>query len=138
MQMELWDKSEEWVLKRFFRHASQVYVVLSVAEPLSVQLAQLRRCFPPLRSLSPQQLRAKIDASGAIDLGEMSEREAVALAGELDRAGIQYRRDDRSSIGYLPMNKTRNGALIIEDPQEAEVIAKQMIEAGIPVEDVED
>ena len=138
MPMESWDKSEEWVLKQFFRHASQIYAVLSPPEPLSAQLAQLRRCFPPLRSLSPRELRARIDASGAIDLGEMSGREAVALTRVLEREGIQYRREDRSSISYLPVNKTRNSALIIEDPQEAEIIAKQMIEAGIPVEDVED
>lgn len=135
--MATWNRDEEWVLQRFRDDRAKLRVTLSNGVPLSRQLADLRRCFPPLQLISPAKLQERIGPSGIIDLGEMAGREAIAIANRLQQCGIHCEREAKSVVNYLPVNKTRKVAWIIEDPQEADAIIREMISAGVPIEDTE-
>ena len=97
----------------------------------------LGRCFPALRSLSPLEIRARIDASGTIGLREMAVPEAATLATRLQQHGFECRREDGADIRELPLNRTWGMLWLLADPEAVEEIVQQMISAGVPVEDVE-
>ncbi|MFT5465164.1 MAG: hypothetical protein ACI8UO_000251 [Verrucomicrobiales bacterium] len=134
--MSEWDRTEEWEVQRIFHGRSRLTVLIR-AEARASDIASIRRIVPELRCLRPSEISSRIDASGKIEIGAMEGREARRLEEQFTEAGIAIKRTDTSSVSFVPVNRTRNSALLIEDPDEANRVAKEMIAEGIPVVDVE-
>ena len=134
--MDTWKRDEDWEVLRTRHDRARVLVTID-PDHRPGQLAALRRIVPVMRAMPPSQLIERIDVHGQIDLGEMPGGEAYRIETELRNTGITASREDASVVSFLPFNRTHQMAWLIEDPKEAERIAKEMIAEGVEVTETE-
>lgn len=134
--MNDWDQNDEWEVHRTF-HARAVLVVILPDKEKATSLAKLRRIIPEFRNTPPAALLRKTRDGGELHLDEMTGREAHRLEKELIDAGIQTRRVDTSVVSFLPFNRTKGYAWLIESSVESERIARKMISEGVKVVNAE-
>lgn len=58
------------------------------------------------------------------------------LLENLNRAGLTTAVRNTSFVSYLPLDRTTNSAMLVEDDEEARELAERMIRAGVPVQEI--
>ena len=132
-----WDRSHNWVVHRFHLDRAELTVVFEAERPSLAELAVLRRCLPEFRNVPPATARDRAGKKGRLEFGELHGPESEAIARR--RCGVRgcgSSSRDTSRVGYLPHDRTTGDALLIEDDEEGRRLIEQMIEAGVPVEDI--
>jgi hypothetical protein len=131
-----WDRSHDWVVQRYHSDRAELTVLFEVGRPSVRELAALRRCLPAIRDIPPSAARARSGHQGRLELGEMPGPEARRLLCELRRVGLRAELRVTSTVSYLPLDRTTGTALIVENDADATRLAEQMIQAGIPVQEI--
>jgi hypothetical protein len=131
-----WDRSHDWILLRRFHDRAMISVAFERGQPSVGELIALRKCLPQFRDMSPAALRDSAGSSGRLDLGEFDGILVRPLVEKLEREGLAVAVRKTSFISYLPLDRTTNSAMIVEDAGEAKELAERMIEAGIPIQDI--
>jgi hypothetical protein len=129
-----WDRSHDWVLTCYESDRAELTVLFDQSQPSVHELVALRRCLPAFREVSPADARTRAGAGGRLELGELAGPEARRLLDELRRAGMRTELRNTSTVSYLALDRTTGSALLVEDHAEAELLAEEMIRAGVPVE----
>ncbi len=134
--MNEWNRNDEWELQRTY-HERAVIVLTIPDRARASYCATLRRLIPEFRNVPPAEMLMQVRKRRELHLTEMSGREARRLETALTEAGIQNRGVDTSVVSFLPINKSKGFAWLIEDAKEMERITRQMISEGVKISEVE-
>src|SRR4051794_15606086 len=104
--MLAWDRSRDWVLKRFCHDLTRLTIRFRRVPPEVTELAALRRCLPQFRDLAPATVREMIATAGALPLGMMTSPEADRLLEILQGQGLLADAENASCVCYLPFDCT--------------------------------
>lgn len=135
--MLTWDRSHDFVLHRIWNDLTRVTIRFRAPSPSLQELAAIRRCLPEFRNTSPAEVRHRIGDSQELLLGVLPTREARRVIDSAQSEGLQAIPESASYVSYLPFDRTTGCAWLIEDDDEAAAVAQAMLEAGVPVQDVE-
>ena len=133
----LWDGSEPgWVLQHHDQTDWYLLFEFSNGSPSKEEIAKMHKCVPELRKEKlPHVYRVLKGVSSfrtSEPVGNIEARDIHRTA--LDQGlKVEMEADPKSS--YLPIYKDKQ-ALLIEDGDLSQQIAKKMIEAGVPVIEV--
>jgi hypothetical protein len=133
-----WDRTHDWVLVRRHQNLAEVRFFFAGPSPSPSELIALRKVLPELADKSLVEVRKNVGQGGGFSLGILSGIEARRVEQAALRHGLRVEREDHSRVAYLPMDRTANTAWLIEDDAEAERVAIEMMEAGIPVQHQEE
>jgi hypothetical protein len=87
--------------------------------------------------MAPAVVRGRIGDSRKLSLGVLPTPEARRVIEQAQTEGLEVIGESASFVSYLPFDRTTGCAWLIEDDTEAAAVAKAMLEAGVPVQDVE-
>ena len=135
--MLTWDRSHEYVLHRFWNDLMRITIRFQASPPSVQELAAIRRCLPEFRYMAPAAVRGRIGGSPELSLGVLPTPEARRVIESAQAEGLEVIGESVSFVSYLPFDRTTGCAWLIEDDTEAAAVAKAMLEAGVPVQDVE-
>jgi hypothetical protein len=135
--MLTWDRSHDYVLHRFWNDLTRLAVRFKAAPPSVHELAALRRCLPQFRDVAPAVLRGEIGDSQQVSLGEMPTPVARHMIEAAQAEGLEVVTESASFVSYLPYDRTTGCAWLIEDDAEAAAVAQAMLDAGVPIQDME-
>lgn len=133
-----WDRSHDWVLERFWHDRTHVVIQLRQAPPSVAELVAVRRCLPQFRDMPPADLRAMIGDAGMLSLGVLPTAQAQQLIQAIEAQGLQVVTEDASRASYLPHNRTTQSARRIDDEAAAAALVREMLAAGVPVNNREE
>jgi hypothetical protein len=131
-----WDRSRSWRIERCDHHYGRVRVRFASARPTIAELAAVRRAFPQFADLPPPDLRARLDAAGELDLGEVGLIESRSLVRAAAAVGLAAVVEPRVETSYLIIDVTDPtpvAHLIEFDDELKERTVAEMIAAGVPV-----
>jgi hypothetical protein len=129
----LWDGTEDWVLHAFYHSEVDLKIVFEGEHPSIQEIMAVRKLLEEYREIPVQKIKAQIGASKVLSLGKRSTFESQPLLQHAQEIGLTVVQLGASHTGYLPFNRTDKTALIIEDDELSERVAKKMLEAGVPV-----
>jgi len=132
----LWNPANGWTLSAHYHDCSRVRVHFN-GKPTLEELKIARAHLPFNPAFSLQEFFKRYSAAPEIDVGVMSTREAIHVANECKKAGLNVTLQDESYTSYLPFNSKTGMALIIEDDDQAQRVCKRMLENGIPITEIE-
>jgi hypothetical protein len=135
--MLTWDRSHDYVLHRFWNDLTRVTIRFQASPPSVQELAAIRRCLPEFRNMAPAVVRGRMGDSPELSLGVLPTPEARRLIEWAQAEGLEVIGESASFASFLPFDRTTGCAWLIEDDSEAAAVAKAMLEAGVPVQDVE-
>ncbi len=135
--MLTWDHSHDYVLCRFWNDLTRVTIRFQVSPPSVQELAAIRRSLPEFRNMAPAAVRGRIGDSQQLSLGVLPTPEARRVIESAQAEGLEVIAESASFVSYLPFDRTTGCAWLIEDDEEAAAVAQAMLEAGVPVQDVE-
>ena len=127
----LWDGTENWVLHAFYHSEVDLKIVFEGEHPSIQEIMAVRKLLEEYREIPIQKIKAQIGASKELSLGKRSTFEAQPLLQHAQELGLSVVQTGASHIGYLPFNQIDQTALIIEDDELSERVAKKMLEAGV-------
>jgi hypothetical protein len=93
----------------------------------------VRKLLEEYREMPVQQVKARIGTSKVLSLSKRSTFDAEPLLRHSHKLGLTVVQTDASYTGYLPVHQIDQRAMIIEDDELSERVAKKMLAAGIPV-----
>ena len=128
-----WDPSRDWVVHRTMHERAQLTVVFDTTPPATSTMRALRILRPGLGQMQPARLKALLGSESRFDLGVFSTGEARSIAERAAQLGLGVELIDRSWFSSLPIDRSTNQALLIEDDAELERVVSEMIAAGVPV-----
>ncbi len=127
-----WDRSDSWEVQRVHETRMRLFAHVSgVAD-----LARVRELMPRLRDVPPAELRA-CARDGILELGEFGTIEGPRVLHDARKLGLRVEVERQSTVRHLCFNRTRNVAILEDDPVEAERLAAQMLAAGVRLVEVE-
>jgi hypothetical protein len=129
-----WDRSHDWVVRRHFHDRAVVTVVFKNERPSIVELVSLRKCLGKFQHISPAVLRESIGRVKRLEIGEFEGIQVRLLVEKLESNALSVVVRSSSFVSYLPVDRTTNSALLVEDSKERNELAQDMINAGVPVE----
>jgi hypothetical protein len=133
-----WNRSHEWVVERTFHHRRRVSIRFAGGKPSLAEFAAVRRCFQEFAQMPPKLSLAQLDESGELDIGSFSIPDAAKVVEKAQTAGLDVVVRDASYVGSIAIDRTQSSAPLIEDEEESAATIKAMIEAGVPVHDIEE
>ena len=107
-----WDRSHDWVLRRFWNDQTCVAIRFKQSPPSFPDLIALRQCLPQFRVVAPAELRAKIGQVDMLELGTFSTREARRLLEAAQGQRFEVITEDASFVTYLPFDRTKGRGVI--------------------------
>ena len=130
---------EHLVRHRTRRHRLQLILQWNAGVPSTRELLALRKLSPEYGEMPPARLRALASDGGRMVLGTFAQNVAQQVMSLAVQLGLPMQAEDASFTSHVPVATTSEGqyALLIEDDDEAERIAGEMIAAGHKVEDDE-
>jgi hypothetical protein len=134
----LWNGSEDWVLSAHYNSQASVKISFAGKQPTSKEIAAIRKLIPIYRNTPVIEVKSLLSHQKEIDLGVLSWSETnrmIEYSRELDLEVIAV---DSSHTSYLPINRSTNQALLIEDNALANRIIEKMLKLGVPVVDFEE
>jgi hypothetical protein len=132
MEAGNWDRSHEWVLRQTHRSLQQLKVVFG-ANPSARQLLSVRQISEKYRRMELKLVKECI-TDGKLLLGIFSSIEARTLRQNAVVVGLLLEVRDVSTTTFLPFDRTTRMVWLIEDEKESTKIAKELMEAGVPIE----
>lgn len=126
-----WDRSHKWEVHRFHHHQVRLTVVLGNASRAEELLA-IRTVFSQFRDIPPRQIQQAI-AENRLSIGVFRSTQAHLLRKMAAKLGLQLEVEDRSTVGFLAIDRTAGMLCKIEDKAESERIVNEMIAAGAEV-----
>jgi hypothetical protein len=132
-----WDRSHDWVLQHFWTDQTRVTICFRQGAPSLGELVALRRCLPEYRDVPPADLKAMIGDTGSLPLDILPTPDARRLIDAARGQGLEVVAESASFVSYIPFDRTTGCAWLIEADAEREAVARSMLEAGIPVQEVQ-
>lgn len=134
----LWNGSQPgWCLT----HISNQYIGLSLQFSVSGGSAQerlsARKTVEEFKSLSIQQVTARLQGCQVFPLGRFESKEARRIAALARQQGLTVLEELGSAVHYLPTNSLSNRALLIEDEHLAKRVYEAALLLGLPVRHIE-
>lgn len=131
-----WNRKHKWSVQVTHHNQFRVSVVLNVP-PSASEIVSLRKLVPEYAQRPLGELQLALADALQVDLGLQSYQEATDLKSRAEQLNLRVEVVNVSYTSYLPVDESNNSALLIEDQQEAERVAKEMIASGAKVHHVE-
>lgn len=131
-----WDPTRDWLIQRSHHYQVALVVVFQSAQPSLEELTQARKLRLEFSNEPPTAFRRRI-VNGRLDLGVLRAVEARATATLASSLGLTLEPKATAQIVYLFKDRAASAVLIVEDQEESERIASEMLAAGVPMVDVE-
>ena len=129
----LWDHANGWTLSAHYRECSRL-CVLFAGKPTLEELKATRSLLPLSPTLSLKEFFHRYSSATQIDIGVLPTRQAICVADDCTKAGLEVVLKDESFVSYLPVNPSTGCALLIgENDELAERVCRRMLENGIPI-----
>lgn len=135
--MLTWDRTLDWVLYRTHYNVAEVTIRFRLTKPSADELAVLRRCLPGLRDVAPASVRAMIGERGHYSPGVMPTPDARMLIEVAEAHGLRADAVNASYVGYVPVDRVSGLAWFIENEAQSMAVIREMLAAGITVQEVE-
>lgn len=131
-----WDKTRDWLIQRSHHYELALVVVFGSANPSMDELRRARKLRPEFSNESPALFRSRVQ-NGRLELGVLPREEGRVLASHATSLGLAIEHVATARRAYLFKDRGGLGYLVVEDELDAERLANAMIEAGVPVIDLE-
>jgi anti-sigma-K factor RskA len=131
-----WDSTRDWLIQRSHHYQVALVVVFQSAQPSLEELAHARKLRPEFSNEPPKTFRRRI-LNGRLDLGVLPAVEARATAALASALGLTLEPKATTQTVYLFKDRAASAVLIVEDQEESERVASEMLAAGVPMVDVE-
>ena len=133
----LWDGSESgWTLHHYNRMEWTISFQFGDDGPTLAEISAMRNVLDDLRNQPVKSIWDKLRGKTSYLLSEtLSNLEMRWLVDKADRASLRTSVEPVDRSGYLPVSLD-GSAMIIEDDRLADEVARRMIEAGVPVQEI--
>lgn len=131
-----WDRTRDWLIQRSHHYELALVVVFQSTQPSLEELTQARKLRPEFSNEPPTAFRRRI-ANGRLDLGVLPAAEGRAVATFASTLGLTVETRATAQTVYLFKDRAASAVLLVEDQEESERIASEMLAAGVPMVDVE-
>ncbi len=131
----LWDGSEDWGLSANYNSQSSVKIVFSGNQPTIKEIAAVRKLITAYQNIPAIEVRSLLSNRKEIDLGILSSIETSQIKERAVQLNLTIIAIESSYTSYLPINRTTNHALLIEDNTLARRVTAKMLEFGVPIID---
>jgi predicted transcriptional regulator len=131
----LWDGSENWSLSANYHSQSNVKIVFFGNKPTMKEIAAVRKLITAYQNIPAIEIKSLLSNRKEIDLGILSSMETNRIKKHAIELNLTIIAVDSSYTSYLPINRTTNHALLIEDDTLARRVTAKMLEFGIPIID---
>lgn len=131
----LWDGSEDWGLSANHNSLCSVKIVFSGNQPTIKEIAALRKLITAYQNIPVIDVKSLLSNRKEIDLGLFSSIETNRIKERAVELNLTIIAVDSSYTSYLPINRTTNHALLIEDNSLARRVTAKMLEFGVPIID---
>lgn len=133
----LWDGSENgWFLQHTDRVVWHLIIHFGEMGPSNLEIRKLHKIVPELNSKKVTSIYKELKGHSSYRTQEnYGNIESRALHSQAIELGLNVELESKQIGGYLPIS-IDNSALIIEDDSLANMVVKNMIEAGVKIVEV--
>jgi hypothetical protein len=131
----LWDGSEDWSLSANYHSQSNVKIVFFGNKSTMKEIAAVRKLITAYQNIPAIEVKSLLSNRKEIDLGILSSMETNRIKKHAVELNLTIIAVDSSYTSYLPINRTTNHALLIEDDTLARRVIAKMLKFGVPIID---